>query len=196
MKNLFNLKVCCGLATAGSVFLSPFANAALDSAEQAIAAQMAGRGVTNFLLLNKAKGQLVIIKNGTETGRVPALSGRQKGDLPKDNLPITPSGIFPLILEGNPNQHYPAISFYKQGTSSYVIHPVFGTRVPKLLSSSPEDKRVTAGCINVSQGNFRHIYNVVSTAPSETLYDAEGQPLAVGTFLVVTEEAPPAHKLK
>ena len=193
---MFNLKVCFGLAIAGSVFLSSFANAALDSAEQDIATKMAGRGVTNFLLLNKAKGQLVIIKNGTETGRIPALSGRQKGDLPKDNLPITPSGIFPLILEGDLNQHHLAISFYKERTSSYAIHPVFGTRVPKLLRSSPEDKRVTAGCINVSQSNFRQIYNVVSTAPSETLYDADEQPLAVGPFLVVTTEAPPAHKPK
>jgi hypothetical protein len=195
MKDLFNPKRCFALTVMGSLFVSSFANASLDSVEQETVNRMKERGVSSFLLLNKAKGSLIIVQNGVEAERMPALSGKNKGDIPQHNLSITPSGVFPLVPENNPDEPYPAIAFYKQDNSSYVIHPVSGARVPKLLGGTAEDKRVTAGCINVAKTKFRQLFAFASTHQEQIFHDEQGQPIVAGNFLVVMKESSPAHKL-
>jgi hypothetical protein len=195
MENPFDLRRYFALTVMGSLFFSSFANAALDSVEQETVNQMKERGVANFLLLNKAKGNLVIVENGKEKGRIPALSGKHRGDTLQEGLSITPSGVFPLSPENNPDEPYPAIAFYKQDNSSYVIHPVSGARVPKLLGGTAEDKRVTAGCINVAKTKFRQLFAFASTHQEQIFHDEQGQPIVAGNFLVVMKESSPAHKL-
>lgn len=196
MENPFDLRRYFALTAMGGLFFSSFANAALDSVEQETVNQVKERGVASFLLLNKAKGNLVIVENGKEKGRIPALSGKHRGDTLQEGLSITPSGVFSLSPENGPDQFYPAISFYKEGNSSYVIHPVSGARVPKILGGSPQGKRVTAGCINVTIKDFSRLFGFASTDRNQTFHDAEDQPIVAGNFLVVMEEQPPAHKPK
>lgn len=162
------------------------AMADLSPMEIQAVSDMAGRGVSKFLLLNKETGHLKIVENGEESASFPALSGKFKGDAARKNLYVTPSGIFPLLPEDDEHQPYPAVSYLKDGKVSYVIHPVSGRRSP-LLRSGAESKRATAGCINVDRKTFREVWNFATSSP-EVLQDEGGTPVVSANFLVVLPE--------
>lgn len=170
---------------AGGAAESAFAE--LLPAERGAAASMAARGVGEFLLLNKATGNLKIVRDGAEAAAFPALSGKLKGDEPRDKLRVTPAGIYPLAPEDDEHQKYPSVAYLKIGKVSYVIHPVSGGRAPLLMKDNPEKRRVTAGCVNVDRKTFREIWKF-ATGPTEILYDEKGTPLVESNFFVVLPE--------
>jgi len=106
----------------------------------------------------------------------PALFGKVKSnklDMTNYDLPgkfdnITPAGTFPVTKMFSWVLNEPMLVFIKGQASVSAIHPLWmknpkQQRVERLLSSTPEDNRITGGCINVDSKFF---YAVLDKLPN------------------------------
>ncbi|MDO5653527.1 MAG: L,D-transpeptidase [Brachymonas sp.] len=121
----------------------------------------AASGNRPFGIVDKAMARLFLFDaTARHLGSTPVLLGLAKGDISpagigerpvstiKAHEKITPSGRFVVELGTNLRGEEVAWLDYKEGLS---MHPVLrtGDRLKRLATSTPDDNRISAGCINV-----------------------------------------------
>ena len=105
----------------------------------------------------------------------PALLGKVKSnilnmanyDLPVKSDNITPAGTFKITKMFSWRLNEPMAVFIKGKSSVSAIHPLWmgnpdQKRVERLKSKTPDDNRITGGCINVDSKFF---YEVINNLP-------------------------------
>lgn len=156
--------------------------------EKLVVAYWQSRGVDRMLLLNEQRGKLMAIENGKIVSQGNAISGKIKGDdVTKDDR-VTPAGLFPLEPVGTLKEPY--IIFKQYGRVTYAIHPTFNVRGEnrevRLQSISAADKRLSAGCVNVSRSDFDEYMRFV-WGPKQT-YEADDGTYRYANVMVVMPE--------
>lgn len=152
---------------------------------------MKAKNVEYFLMLNKQKGQILLIADGKIIQKVSALSGRKKGDA-TDTPMTTPAGIFPLNITSDQSDPNAALIFYQRKDDTVdVIHRVINiageNREKRLQSSSASFKRVSHGCINLSPKDYITVSNFANNSPS-VLTTPTGEKILPQSYLVVLPE--------
>ncbi len=135
----------------------------------------------NFIIADKPYGMIYIFNQlGQWVTRFPALYGRKEGDdIPLDaqgklpdqlteNEEISPAGIFVLSeIYYNPHNKTDLLDIgedydedgYADSENGTALHPLFlekpwQNRPERLKSKTPEDNKISKGCINVSEEAF------------------------------------------
>lgn len=114
-----------------------------------------------FLLADKANGTVFVFDGaGKAVAKAPALFGKDFGDILRGDSfaggkKITPAGRFEATPETDAELGN-TVDFLDQGDSAIAIHRLYlGTpsekRPERLESSDPAQKRISYGCINVSE---------------------------------------------
>ncbi|OFW87537.1 MAG: hypothetical protein A3B66_09575 [Alphaproteobacteria bacterium RIFCSPHIGHO2_02_FULL_46_13] len=164
-------------------------------AEAKMIAFMKDHDVAHFMMLNKQRGLLLYIVNSRITDAAPVLSGKMKGDNRRENLGVTPSGIFKLETLDDSD----SIGFKKvKGTSIYyTIHPVLDIpgqrREERLESMRPAWQRISSGCVNVALHTIANIRGMM-TMP-QTFKDDKSAQQVTGSFFVVLPELKPVESI-
>lgn len=115
------------------------------------------------IIADKTNGKIYVYVPSTHTLiSNPALYGRVKADKLDTSLKITPSGTFTSHRIFSTHLKSFAISFFEQKDTILAIHPVwtkliYEKRVERLNSDTPNDNRITNGCINVSPDFFNTV---------------------------------------
>lgn len=187
-RSLIFSSIALPFALAGTSASAESSSIPPTSDEQEVVDYMADHGINNFVMLNKSRGQLVFFENKKITQLAKALSGRLSGDAPRDNLGVTPAGIFILRPYGD-GKH---IGFKETGENiDYSIHTLTNPRGQKrperLASNSAEFKRISSGCINTSQDTMDRLHGFINKH-QEVFRKEDGDPLVMGTFFVVLPE--------
>lgn len=152
---------------------------------------MQGKNVHQFLLLNKQRGEILLIAGGQITQKISALSGRKKGD--DTNVPMTtPAGIFPLNITNDQSHPQAALVFFERHNGTVdVIHRVVNVtgekRGERLQSAAAAFKRVSHGCINVSPQDYITVSDFANNSPS-ILMTPTGEKTPPHSYLVVLPE--------
>jgi hypothetical protein len=131
------------------------------------------------LVADKKGGTLYVYNN--ETGQViknPALFGTNKGDVvdmniynsTKPSARKTPAGEYDLMQQFSLRLNEPILSFIRGTHKIGAIHPLWmknpnQQRPQRLKSETPDDNRITNGCINVDPDFF---YKVLVKIPNDT----------------------------
>lgn len=136
--------------------------------EQFVADYMRLRQTGTFFVLNKKRGELNLIENSAIIASFRALSGQKKGD---QNIKyVTPAGIFPLVPATDPDDpEKSALKFSPERTDTKnhvaTIHPVLDVkgqnRRARLESETPDDNRISDGCININDADYNKIMRFV-----------------------------------
>jgi hypothetical protein len=135
---------------------------------------------TPVLTADKAKGTLTVYWPDTKkTITQPALFGKVKSNVLNmtnydtvvkfDN--VTPSGTFKVTKMLSWRLNEPMLVFIKGKVSVAAIHPLWmgnpdQKRIERLRSETPDDNRITGGCINVDADFF---YNVLNQLPDGSI---------------------------
>lgn len=179
-----------------ATLLTPLANTVMAAPDQneptadenQVIRYLADHGITRFTLLNKQRGQLLFIDDGKILSSDSALSGRIKGDNARDDLGTTPAGIHILQPYGNGTH----IGYKDVGNSiDYAIHTIINPagqkRPERLASHNAEFKRISSGCVNVSQSVMDKLHKFIDISQQVFKTDDE-TPYVMGSFFVVLPE--------
>lgn len=123
-----------------------------------------------FVIGDKVNGKLYAFnEHGKLLARMPALYGKEKGDIRTTGARITPSGRFEADLDqsmNNPDErgfiYGTTIDFYEDDDSIVAIHRLY-TAIPeedrpgRLESATPEDNRISYGCVNCPDKAYEEI---------------------------------------
>ena len=134
---------------------------------------------TPSITIDKKAGTISVYYPETnKTITQPALLGKIKSntlDMSKYDRPsktdyITPAGTFKITKMFSWRLNEPMAVFIKGKSSVSAIHPVWmknpnQRRVQRLLSPTPDDNRITGGCVNVDSKFF---YSVINNLPDGT----------------------------
>lgn len=178
------MQILLGLAfaTANTAAAQP-----LNPQEHLVTRFMASSGIQQFLLLNKKTGYLYAVADGEIRHRVPALSGKVKGD---DSIhpAVTKADIF--MLSPSPYQDRPdaSITFLERPGYNLTIHRLANVpgerRRQRLDSKTPDDNFITNGCVNLDSKDYDAISKFVSTA-WQTATSADGKASMTQRWMVV-----------
>ncbi len=149
------------LAGLSTVFLSESVKAsegqALSAQAQLLCDHMRARGEKSFVVMDKKRGELLVIEQGGVLMRSPALYGKGKGEDRRKDATVTPAGIFNMqecTVDPREYDGGRGYAFLQTKTSTCLIHPTWNgvpseKRAQRLASASPEDNAISHGCINV-----------------------------------------------
>jgi hypothetical protein len=140
------------------------------------ASQIAGSlGDTTFLMIDKARGRIILFEDGQPVFAGPALTGQSTADeMPKNELTekfdnlnapstkITPAGRYSVQRGFDPEVGGPLFDVHEIRGKDWgiAIHQLYlgipsEHRDVRILSSSPEDKHITYGCINIQTASMQ-----------------------------------------
>lgn len=131
------------------------------------------------IIADKVKATLTVYYPDTQTSITkPALFGKSRSnqldmnnyDYPTAFDNITPAGTFPLTKIHSWRLGDDMLVFIKGKASVGAIHPLWTGnpdqhRIERLRSDTPDDNRITGGCINVDEDFF---YNTLNKLPPDT----------------------------
>lgn len=131
------------------------------------------------LIADKKGGSIYVYNNETQQLLSnPALFGKNKADKVdltiydsrKPSANITPAGEFNVMQHFSLRLNEPIISFIRGSHKIAAIHPLWMKnpnqhRPQRLKSKTPDDNRITNGCINVDPDFF---YDVLVKIPNDT----------------------------
>jgi hypothetical protein len=133
------------------------------------------QGDTTFVMIDKARGKIILFENGQPVFAGPALTGQSTADeIPKkelgekfDNLnapstKITPAGRYTVQRGFDPEVGGPLFDIHEIRGKDWgiAIHQLYlgipsEHRDVRILSSNEEDKHITYGCINITTSTMR-----------------------------------------
>jgi hypothetical protein len=140
------------------------------SEQETVAGQMAvGQGDRTFVMVDKARGKIILFESGQPVFAGPALTGESNADqMPKTelgekfdtlnapNTKITPAGRYTVQRGFDPEVGGPLFDIHEIRGKDWgiAIHQLYlgipsEHRDARILSPSEEDKHITFGCINV-----------------------------------------------
>ena len=157
-------------------------------AEQKTISYMGNHGITEFIMLNKERGQILFIEDSKIVRANSALSGQLKGDEVRDDFMVTPAGIHIMRSHGNGD----SIGFLLTDTkdaakikTDYSIHTVINptgqNRLIRLAGNNPNEKRISSGCVNVSQDTLDQLLKFIDR-PHQIFYSDKNEPYVMGSF--------------
>jgi hypothetical protein len=144
--------------------------------QESEAGQLANaQGDTTFVMIDKARGKIILFENGQPVFAGPALTGQSTADeIPKkelgekfDNLSapstkITPAGRYTVQRGFDPEVGGPLFDIHEIRGKDWgiAIHQLYlgipsEHRDVRILSSNEEDKHITYGCINITTSTMR-----------------------------------------
>lgn len=141
------------------------------------------------IIADKRNGKIsVIFPDTNKTIETPALFGKKKSDILnmevyKDrSIPndfVTPAGIFFIKKMFSHRLNEPMLVFIEGQDRVASIHPLWmgnpkQDRAGRLRSPSPDDNRVTGGCINVDPDFFYKVLNNLPDGISLTILPENG----------------------
>lgn len=167
--------------------------------EQKTISYMGTHGITEFIMLNKKRGKILFIEDKKIIRADSALSGKLKGDNLRDDFMVTPAGIHIMRPHGNGD----SIGFLLTDTkyapnikTDYSIHTVINpageNRPARLAGNDPNKKRISSGCVNVSQNTLTALLKFIDR-PHQTFNDDRNEPYVMGSFFVVLPETKPVE---
>lgn len=133
------------------------------------------QGDTTFVMIDKARGKIILFENGQPVFAGPALTGQSTADeIPKkelgekfDNLnapstKITPAGRYTVQRGFDPEVGGPLFDIHEIRGKDWgiAIHQLYlgipsEHRDVRILSSNDEDKHITYGCINITTSTMQ-----------------------------------------
>ena len=140
------------------------------SEQETVAGQMAvGRGDRTFVMVDKARGKIILFESGQPVFAGPALTGESTADqMPKTelgekfdtlnapNTKITPAGRYTVERGFDPEVGGPLFDIHEIRGKDWgiAIHQLYlgipsEQRDARILSPSEADRHITFGCINV-----------------------------------------------
>ena len=167
----------------------------MTPAEIEMTAYMSARGISHFLMLNKRRGEILFVSNGEVVETVPALTGYIPGDTVRRGEGSTPAGIHIM----RPHYSDGSIGFKKVAGENidYSIHAVIDVagqnRDNRLKGTSPEQRRISQGCVNVRTEDLTTIRNFATH--TQPYYTENGEVHVVGAFFVVLPENGPLRSI-
>jgi hypothetical protein len=134
-----------------------------------------GQGDRTFVMVDKARGTIILFENGQPVFAGPALTGESTADqMPKTelgekfdtlnapNTKITPAGRYTVERGFDPEVGGPLFDIHEIRGKDWgiAIHQLYlgipaEHRDARILSPSEEDKHITFGCINVQTATLR-----------------------------------------
>lgn len=136
-----------------------------DPDEQFVVEYMKTHRAGTFFIMNEKRGELALFERGGITATFKALSGQKKGD--RNEKFITPAGIFPLVPSGDTEKNFLLFAPERTDTENHfaTIHPVLdikGQKRPeRLKSKTPDDNRISDGCVNIDEADYNKIMRFV-----------------------------------
>jgi hypothetical protein len=161
------------------------------SKQETDAAQMAvGQGDRNFMMVDKARGKIILFENGLPVFAGPALTGESTADrIPKTDLgekfdtlnapttKITPAGRYTVQRGFDPEVGGPLFDIHEIRGKDWgiAIHQLYlgipsEHRDVRILSPSEEDKHITFGCINVQTATLQLLMHELPSQGPIPLY--------------------------
>jgi hypothetical protein len=149
--------------------LLPTTPPSLSDQESEAGQMAAGQGDRTFVMVDKARGKIILFENGQPVFAGPALTGESTADqMPKTELgekfdtlnapdtKITPAGRYTVERGFDPEVGGPLFDIHEIRGKDWgiAIHQLYlgipaEHRDARILSPSEEDKHITFGCINV-----------------------------------------------
>jgi len=146
-------------------------------------------GDRNFVMIDKARGQIIVFENGRPTFSRPALTGESLADrLPPDarykplsqqigvKYKVTPAGRF-TMTRGRDDVFGGTFDINElEGTDWRIsIHEVWlgntsQHRDLRLRSTEGQDKHITEGCIDVGPGTVAELYRLLPNSKRTVIY--------------------------
>jgi hypothetical protein len=157
------------------------------TSQESDAGQMANaQGDTTFLMVDKARGRIILFENGQPVFAGPALTGQSTADeMPKTeltanfdtlnapNTKITPAGRYTVQRGFDPEVGGPLFDIHEIRGKDWgiAIHQLYlgipsEHRDVRIMSPSAEDKHITYGCINISTPSMQVLLHEL---PGKTL---------------------------
>lgn len=160
--------------------------------EQLVVDYFAARGLKKFLMLSEARGALLAIENGHVAQRVSALSGKMSGDYAAVNNKVTPAGFYDLKFSPDQSDPDAYMQFYRRADNSIdVIHPQINVpgqnRAQRLATGTPDEKRISGGCVNVSLQDYRAM-SAFARAARQPFSSVDGKKTIEASFLIILPE--------
>ena len=131
--------------------------AATEMSEQArvVVDDMQARSFSTLVIMDKARGEIMVVDQGRVVMRSPALYGKGEGEDEGADKNVTPAGLF--ALREYRDRHYQGgrvLAFLCQPSMCYIIHPTWNgvpseQRDRRLATPSVDDNAISNGCINV-----------------------------------------------
>lgn len=196
---LAKLYAACASAITLGLALPTGAQEANDMSEQARYATSAlASTMPTLVVMDKARGELLIVENGTVIMRSPALYGKGAGEDEGEDRNVTPAGIFTLQEYSANSRQYEGgrvLAFLCQRAGCYVIHPTWNgapaeRRNERLASPSVEDNAISNGCINVPTEFYQRMSEFLRSRTSVTMVNGQ-QVIAMPRLLVLPENTDP-----
>lgn len=187
--------------SASQAFAEASQNIKPTSDEQKTISYMGHHGITEFIMLNKKRGQILFIEDKKIIRADSALSGQLKGDDVRDNLMVTPAGIHIMRSHGNGDSIGFLITDTKNAPNiktDYSIHTVINppgqNRFARLAGNNPNEKRISSGCVNVSPDTLTRLLEFIDR-PHQIFNDDKNEPYVMGSFFVVLPETKPVESV-
>lgn len=177
------------------------ANIALTDQEKEAAELLHARGLTRVMILNEKKGRMLIVEQGAVIATMPAITGKTIGDSLDRKKDVTPAGMYPLTP--SPSLYHPSssITYYDFPDSDFpghkvasTIHRVVRGREAALAGNDPAAKRISNGCINVFDADFRKVADYAMTSLHTVVYP-DGQKGPRASWLYILPESNESGKV-
>lgn len=138
------------------------ANSMSDQASQVVM-DLQARSISTLVVMDKARGEILVVDQGNVVMRSPALYGKGVGENEGADKNVTPAGIF--ALREYRDRHYDGgrvLAFICKPSMCYIIHPTWNgvpseRRNQRLATATPVDNAISNGCINVPYDFYRRM---------------------------------------
>lgn len=188
LRHRFSTLALAGALSFGSG--AALAETVLTDQEKLAADILSERGLTKVMILNEKKGHLLIVEDGKVVKTMSAVTGKRVGDDINMSKEMTPAGMYPLTPSPDLAHPKSSIMFYDvPGTpEAYTFHRVIKGREKALAGTDPAKKRLSNGCVNLFEADFRAVAGYTMTS-AKTVVFPDGQKGHHASWVLILPES-------